>query len=108
MVYFVAGMRATTADLARGLSRYLDRPVLDRTGLIAEFDFRLIVTPPSSVSFGAGPSTGAASSASGAGPGAGGEIFTVIQDQLGLKLEPDRGETEVLVIRHVEPPTENE
>lgn len=94
IVSFVSGMRATTADIARGLSRYLDRPVLDRTGLTAEFDFMLIVTPP-------GPS------ASGAAPATGGEIFTAIKEQLGLKLEADRGETEVLVIRRLEPPTEN-
>lgn len=94
IVSFVSGMRATTADIARGLSRYLDRPVLDRTGLTAGFDFMLIVTPP-------GPS------ATGATPAMGGEIFTAIKEQLGLKLEADRGETEVLVIRRLEPPTEN-
>lgn len=104
VVYFVSGMRATTGDLARGLSRYLDRPVLDRTGLTAEFDFRLIVTPPTSAAFGAGAPTG---TVPGPSSGAGGEIFTGIQEQLGLKLDPDRGETEVLMILKVDPPTEN-
>jgi uncharacterized protein (TIGR03435 family) len=91
MVSFVGGMRATTADIARGLSPYLDRPVVDRTGLTAEFDFILKPTPPDAV----------------AGPGTGGEILTAIREQLGLKLEADRVETEVLVIRRLEPPTEN-
>ncbi|HET9385471.1 MAG TPA: TIGR03435 family protein [Gemmatimonadales bacterium] len=92
MVSFVSGMRATAGDIARGLSGYLDRPVVDRTGLTAEFDFILMVTPPG---------------ASSAGPATGWEIFTAIREQLGLKLEADRGETEVLVIRRLEPPTGN-
>jgi uncharacterized protein (TIGR03435 family) len=92
MISLVGGMRATTADLARGLSPYLDRPVVDRTGLTAEFDFIFMATPPGG---------------SGTGPATGGEIFTAIREQLGLKLEAERGETEVLVIRRLEPPTEN-
>jgi uncharacterized protein (TIGR03435 family) len=34
-------------------------------------------------------------------------VFTAVQDQLGLKLESTKGPGEVLVIDHVERPSEN-
>ena len=35
------------------------------------------------------------------------ELYTAIQEQLGLKLEPQKIPAEVLVIDHVERPSEN-
>jgi uncharacterized protein (TIGR03435 family) len=75
---------ATMSTAAEGLSMILDRMVLDRTGLPAEFDITL---KWNSVE---GPS-----------------IFTAIQEQLGLRLEADRGPVEVVVIERVEHPSEN-
>jgi len=94
IVIFVGGMRATAADIAHALSPHLDRPVVDRTGLTEEFDFIL-----------EGMTPGLDTSATGTPTG--GEIFTAIREQLGLKLQPDTGEFEVLVIRSVSAPTEN-
>ena len=34
-------------------------------------------------------------------------IFNVLEDQLGLKLEPTKGTIETLIIDHIESPTEN-
>jgi len=75
--------------LAGALSGPVNRTVRDHTGLKGNFDVALEWTPddltpngPSAVS-----------------------IFTALQEQLGLKLEPTRGPVDVLVIDHVERPT---
>jgi len=69
-----------------------DRPVVDQTGLSGRFDFLLKWTPD-----------GAQTEDPNAPPA----IFTAIQEQLGLKLEPVKALVDVLVIDHVERPSEN-
>jgi uncharacterized protein (TIGR03435 family) len=96
---FIAGTKASMAQLAEALSdvalngRYiLDRPVLDRTGLSGVYDFMLTWTPDSS---------GSTSDLSGP------SLFTAVQEQLGLKLEIQKAQVEILVIDHVEKASAN-
>jgi uncharacterized protein (TIGR03435 family) len=63
------------------------RPVVDRTGLQGLFEFRLdySIKPDEDRP----------------------NIFSAVQEQLGLKLEPARAPVEVVVIDHLEKPSEN-
>jgi uncharacterized protein (TIGR03435 family) len=74
------------------LSHEADRPVLNKTGLTGTYDFTLEWTPeggpPGEIA--ANPSAAAA-----------------VQEQLGLKLEPQKLPVEVLAIDHAEKPSEN-
>lgn len=87
----------TMTDLARNLSPIAGRSIVDKTGLTGNFDLDLTWTPEGP----AGPPDGAA---------AGGDtvsLFTAIQEQLGLKLDAQRGPVEVLVIDSAERPVED-
>jgi uncharacterized protein (TIGR03435 family) len=70
----------------------LDRPVIDKTGITGLFSFRLTYAPDA---------------ANAADLDAGPSIFTALEEQLGLKLEPSRGAGEFLVVDRVERPSEN-
>jgi len=80
----------------------LDRPVVDKTGITGTFDFRLKWTPDETQFSALGLRAPAAGDNANAPP-----LFEAIQEQLGLKLEPEKIPAEVLVIDHVERPTEN-
>jgi len=103
--YFKA-IGASSAYLASGLSKYeseeLGRQVIDRTGLTGTYDFTLTWTP-SQTEQGMNPESSHSTDFDSSGP----SIFTAIQEQLGLKLQPAMGPIEVLVIDHIEPPTPN-
>jgi uncharacterized protein (TIGR03435 family) len=81
----------------------LAKPVNDKTGLEGKFDFDLTWTPDESQFAGMGIRVPQAADNPSAPP----ELFTAIQEQLGLKLEPQKIPAEVLVIDHVERPSEN-
>jgi uncharacterized protein (TIGR03435 family) len=85
-------------NLARNLSPIAGRSVVDKTGLTGGFDADLTWTPDASLG---GPPE--APSPASDGP----SLFTAIQEQLGLKLDAQRGPVEVLVIDSVEWPTED-
>jgi uncharacterized protein (TIGR03435 family) len=101
---------STMEQLVSTLSSQLSRPVTDATGLKGKYDFTLTFAADT-----AGTSGGANMSAAapdGSMPGApevdAPPILAAVQEQLGLKLEPKRGSSDVFVIDHVEKtPTEN-
>ena len=90
-------------ELAEALSKgELGRTVIDKTGLIGNFDILMHWTfeIPAQVPVTDGAPTPPAEAA---GP----SIFTAIQEQLGLKLESGKGPVKVMVIDHVQRPSEN-
>jgi uncharacterized protein (TIGR03435 family) len=92
--------------LVNVLSRSAGRMVIDKTGLTGRWDFKLTWTPE--IPEGLGPG-GPGGPGGGSPPpeAAGPSLFTAIQEQLGLKLEPEKAPVDVLVIQHVEKPSEN-
>ena len=91
------------ADIVRALTQQLGRTVVDKTGLTGKYDFTLKWTPDETSTPLGPPGMGNASPADSSGP----SIFTAIQEQLGLKLESQKGLVGILVIDHVEKPSEN-
>ncbi|HEY5382735.1 MAG TPA: TIGR03435 family protein [Acidobacteriaceae bacterium] len=83
-------------SIASNLSYTVHYTVTDKTGLSGNFDFDLKWTPDD-----AGPSSGDASDEPHV------SIFTAVQEQLGLKLQPTKGPVDTLVIDHAEQPSEN-
>jgi uncharacterized protein (TIGR03435 family) len=92
----ILGRGQRIGALARMLSAFADRPVIDTTGLTGGFDFDLqfpeLATPADATGPRTDPLTG---------------IFTALQEQLGLKLESTRGKIEFVVIDSVQHPTQN-
>jgi uncharacterized protein (TIGR03435 family) len=84
--------RGSMDQLADHLTANGDRPVLDKTGLAGQYDYKLTWTidrgqPPSETD---GPS-----------------IFAALQEQLGLKLEPQKRSVMTVVIDRLEKPPAN-
>lgn len=92
------------ATVAEHLFRTMDRPVVDKTGVPGVFDFKLdwaLETRPGFPS-----ATGEERGASAENPNAP-TIFTAIQE-LGLRLQPEKTDVEILVVDACEKvPTEN-
>jgi bla regulator protein blaR1 len=94
------------ATLARMLVSWVDdhREVRDQTGLTGTFEVALEWTPDrvSPVPLDAPVEVGRAVAVIDPnGP----SLFTAVQEQLGLKLQPKKDQADVLVIDHVEQPT---
>ena len=104
-------LNVTGANLgmfANVLSMQLGRIVLDKTGLKGNYEFTLKWTPDEGQGqmfrgAGDGQPRDAAPPPDASGP----TIFTAVQEQLGLKLESQKGPVDTLVIDHVDRPSEN-
>jgi uncharacterized protein (TIGR03435 family) len=68
--------------VARAMQFYAGRKVIDKTGLAGYFEFTLQMSADV-------------------------PVFTAIREQLALRLEPDRASLPVVVVDHIEHPTEN-
>jgi bla regulator protein blaR1 len=104
----VEGQGVSLDALVHALSNQLGRPMIDRTGLTGHFDIKLEWTPDpgqSATPLGGAPPPGveAPPPPNPNGP----SLFTAIQEQLGLRLESQRGPVEMIVIDRVEKPSEN-
>ncbi len=82
------------------------RAVIDATGLQGSYDFTLKWSPVD-MSSGLPSASADRGAASATVDSSGPSLFTALQEQLGLKLEPRKAPVEVLVIDHVEKPSPN-
>ena len=88
---------------AGSLGMVLDRPVIDKTGVTSYFEIHLVFSPDDS----AAPVTADAGASAAVRASDAPGIFQAIQEQLGLRLVPAKGSVDVLVIDHIERPSEN-
>ena len=80
----------------------MDKPVVDHTGLTKRYDFLLSWTPDESQFVGRFQLPPATED-----PNAPPTLYTALQEQLGLKLEPAKASADVIVIDHVQKPSAN-
>lgn len=100
----LAGGMPMSRLVSQILTQLTGRLVVDRTGLTGSYDLDLKWTPtPNQLPPGPPPPGVELPVIDPNGP----SLETALQEQLGLKLENDRGPVEVLVIEKLAPPTEN-
>lgn len=93
-------------SFTRLLSQRIGRPIVDKTGLTGRYSFKLEwANEPHDGEGPGGPlhDAGPSSAPGDTGP----SIFTAVQEQLGLKLDSEKGPVEVIVIDHLEEPAAN-
>ncbi|HWE84496.1 MAG TPA: M56 family metallopeptidase [Terracidiphilus sp.] len=99
---------ATMEGLIQILSEQTGSTIVDKTGLTGKYDFSLSFMPedgtgPIGAPRGAPPPDGSGQAQEPVGP----SIFTAVQEQLGLKLVPQKQLVDVIVIDHIEQPSAN-
>jgi len=86
----MTGIRLPLASLAKSLSDRVGRTVIDQTGLQGNYDFKMTFAPDLAPAAVDGPS-----------------LFTALQEQLGLRLDAQKGPVEVVAIDSVQKASEN-
>jgi uncharacterized protein (TIGR03435 family) len=94
---FIIAGAVSMDELARNMSRMVGRAIVNRTGLTGRYDFDLKFTPESEL-------TGAAADS---GPDTPPSLYVALEEQLGLKLEPQRAPVDVVVIDSIQRPVED-
>jgi uncharacterized protein (TIGR03435 family) len=90
------------------LAPFVNRVIVDRSGLNGRYDITLEWTPDNLPQRAPGTAADQPLRLNGVAIDPNGPtIFTAMQEQLGLKLQSTRGSVDVLVIDHVEQPTED-
>jgi uncharacterized protein (TIGR03435 family) len=101
---FLAGTHIGLPFLAQTLSQIVGQPILDQTGLTGKYDFELRWTPDQSSPHNAlGEVLTQQAPVDSDRP----NIFTALQEQIGLKLESGKGQVAVIVVDHIETPSAN-
>jgi uncharacterized protein (TIGR03435 family) len=97
---YITGQGISMHAFVFNLSNEIGHQVVDETGLTNNYELTLNWAPDEME---------ASSDLSRSAPGAdaGPSVFAAIQEQLGLKLVPSKGPVEVIVIDHIDRPTEN-
>jgi uncharacterized protein (TIGR03435 family) len=93
----------TMSDLAKALNIVDDHQVLDRTGLAGHYYFELDFDHDATSSLINGYRFAVRQTDNATWP----SLYQALPDQLGLKLKPIKAPMPILVIDHIEPPTEN-
>jgi uncharacterized protein (TIGR03435 family) len=86
----IQAMNSSMDHFAEVLSRQMDLPILNRTGLEGVFNLKLEWNPRITDPAAEGPS-----------------VFTAVQEQLGLRLRAQKTPVEMIVVDHAERPSEN-
>ena len=98
----ISGGASQMTQLAQFLSQNMGRIVLEKTGLAGNYDFNITYTPDQMPNFNGQP--GLAPGFPAIDPN-GPPLATAIQEQLGLKLESQRGPVTMFVVDNVSQPT---
>jgi len=91
------GQQVSITSMLNSLKSATGRPVVDKTGLTGKYDISLRWAPDP------GPTSPDSATPDDTVP----SIFTALEEQLGIRLEPTKGTIPTLIIDHIEPPSEN-